>query len=258
LLGGKDPEIPDKWLVDDILDQADQFISVPLIVGDTVNDFRTLNGTPDLGGNRPLLTAINGISWLKGTPEHDADGHPVSETVDYLDRIRDLRFGADKLFDQRFGDFIVKSLTGFSVRQLDTANDQVMIESVVRDRVIYMEMRDIGKNGDPRIVEYQLRPRAGGALPDWIRMDKRGLAIIERPADADTLRLIVRAIRADGKLIDIPIVVQGATGEIQIDEKLPAGRKLSDAATLGRAMAAAQSSVGDETARLLAAFNGQG
>ncbi|NJS13816.1 MAG: GMC family oxidoreductase [Sphingopyxis sp.] len=84
------------------------------------------------------------MGWLRGMGELDVDGSPVTEVVNQIDRIRDLRFGMDRLFDPRFGDFMVDTLTGFSVRQLDSGNDQLMIESVVRDRVIYMEARDIG------------------------------------------------------------------------------------------------------------------
>jgi large repetitive protein len=253
LLGTKAPGVPDGWLVDEIRDQSNEYITVPYPIFDTVNGFRSLNGTPDLNVNRPLLTAINGISWLRGTPAHDPDGHPIDDTSGYIDRIRDLRFGADRLFDPRFGDFIAKSLTGFSVRELNTGNDQIMIESVVRDRVIYMEVRDIGADTDPRIVEYQLLMHGGGALPEWILMDKRGLAIIERPVDAEEIHLIVRAIRADGKVIEVPVVIQGSTGEIQLDGKVKETGKIS-AAPLGEAMALAQSAAADETAQLLAAF----
>ncbi len=250
------PGIPDGWRVDRLRDQQAEFISVPLIIDQTANDFRSLNGTPFLFGHRPLLTAVNGISWMGGTPELDSEGQPVTQTVEYLDRIRDLRFGHDRLFDPRWSDFVVQSLTGFSVRQLDTGNEQLMIESVVRDRVIYMEVRDIGKDGEPRIVEYQLRNRDGSPLPDWIRMDQRGLAIIERPVDADEIHLIVRAIRADGKVIDIAVVVQGATGEIQLDAPL-AGKKIAAAEPLAKTLASASVAANDEAARLTAAFNNQ-
>jgi large repetitive protein len=259
LLGIKtDPGIPDGWLVDALRDQSNEFISTPYPILEAVNDFRSLNGTPDLNNRRPLLTAINGVSWLKGIGEVDVDGHPIDDVSGQIDRIRDLRFGADRLFDHRFGDFILKSLTGFSVRQLNTGVEQVMIESVVRDRVVYVEMRDIGKDSDPRMVEYQLRTRDGKPLPDWIRMDARGLAIIERPVDAEVIRLIVRAIRADGQVFEVPIIVQGATGEIQLDEKLGASKKISAAEPLSTTMALASNGVSDEAARLAAAFNGEG
>ena len=257
LLGQKaTPDMPDGWRVDEILDQSAKFITVPLIVDETVNDFRSLNGTPSLFGRRPLLDAVNGIGWLRGTPEHDSEGHPITETVHHLDRIRDLRFGMDRLFDPRMGDFTIETLTGFSVRQLDSGNDQIMIESVARDRVIYMEVRDIGSDADPRITEYQLRMRDGSALPEWIRMDARGLAIIERPVDAEEVRLVVRAIRADGAVIDVAVVVQGATGEIQLDTPL-AVKKISAAEPLAKTLAAASAAAIEEAALLAAAFNSQ-
>ena len=252
----KDPGIPDGWRVDSIRDQSDESIEAPLIIDATANSFRSLNPTPNLQGRLPLLNAVNGISWLKGTTDLTGTNHPIDAVHRQLDRIRDLRFGADRLFDPRFGDFIQKSLTGFSVRQLNTGQDQVMIESVVRDRVIYMEVRDIGKDGDPRIVEYQLRSRDGKPLPEWIRMDARGLAIIERPVDADTIRLIVRAIRADGKVFEIPVLVQGATGEIQLDDKVTGKTQIGSAGSLRETMAVASAAVTDEAARLLTAFNG--
>ena len=157
----------------------------------------------------------------------------VSEVVGYIDSIRDLRFGADRCSTRASAISWQKSLTGFSVRELDTGNDQIMIESVVRDRVIYMEVRDIGADGDPRIVEYQLKMRDGGALPEWIHMDNRGLAIIERPVDAQEIHLIVRAIRADGKIIEVPVVIQGSTGEIQLDGKVKETGKMKVRSTFG-------------------------
>jgi large repetitive protein len=256
LIGSKAPGIPDGWRVDSVRDQYAEFIDTPLIINDTVNEFRSLNGTPSLSGHRPLLTAVNGLNWLRGTPDHSPDGNPVTETVSYLDRIRDVRFGYDRLFDPRWGDFVAQSLTGFSVRQLSTGHDQLMIESVVRDRVIYMEIRDIGGDTDPRIIEYQLRTRDGSPLPEWIRMDKRGLAIIERPVDAEEVHFVVKAIRADGQVFQIPVVVQGETGEIQLDTPLPSAR-ISAADTLSKTLAAAAAVANDETAMLAAAFSSQ-
>jgi large repetitive protein len=257
LLGGpKDPGIPDGWRVDAIRNQGGEFIQMPLIIDQTANNFRSLHPTPMLYSNRPLLDAVNGLSWLQGTVAFDPDGHPIDEVVNYIDRIRDLRFGHDRLFDPRWSDFLVQSLTGFSVRQLNTGTEQVMIESIVRDRVSYMEIRDIGSDEAPRIVEYQLRTRDGSPLPEWIRMDARGLAIIERPVDAEEIHLIVRAIRIDGKIFEIPVVVQGATGEIQLDQAL-AGKSTAAADTLSKTMAAASAAANNEAAELAAAFSRQ-
>ncbi|MEP3225399.1 MAG: Ig-like domain-containing protein [Parasphingorhabdus sp.] len=254
LIGNTGLGFPDSDPPSTRVDPVNAFITTPLIIDDMANSFRSLNNTPDLGGDRPLLTAVNGLRSLGGLGAFDVDGNPIDDLVHHIDAVRDLRFGADRLFDPRFGDFLVEGLTGFSVRQLSTGSEQVMIESVVRDRVVYMEIRDIGKDSDPRMIEYQLRTRDGSPLPSWIRMDARGLAIIERPVDAETIRLIVRAIRADGQVTEIPVVVQGATGEIQIDEQLSLSQNTSGAAPLGSTMAMADASAADETAQLLAAF----
>ncbi|MEO1222089.1 MAG: hypothetical protein AAFY42_12170, partial [Pseudomonadota bacterium] len=219
----------------------------------SVNGFRHLGGTGSLNVDLPLLSMVNGLQSLNGIGGFGLGDHPISDVVDYLDHIRDIRFGADRLFDPRFGDFLVETLTGFSARQLDTGSDQVMIESIARDRVVYVEMRDIGSDDQPRIVEYQMLTRDGSPLPDWIRMDSRGLAIIERPADAETIRVIVRAIDASGNVIEIPIMIQGATGEIQID--VPHDKSLVAAVTLDAMMAKANSETTDEASDLLAAFS---
>ena len=87
-------------------------------------------------------------------------------------------------------------------------------------------------------------------------MDPRGLAIIERPVDAEEVHLIVRAIRADGKVIDIAVVVQGSTGEIQLDTPL-AAKKIAAAESLAKTLASASVAANDEAARLAAAFNSQ-
>jgi hypothetical protein len=87
-------------------------------------------------------------------------------------------------------------------------------------------------------------------------MDPRGLAIIERPVDAEEIHLIVRAIRADGQVVEIPVKVQGATGEIQLDEALP-GKKISAAEPLSQKLAAASAAVTNEAAQLAAAFSSQ-
>ncbi len=248
-----DPGIPNAYPVDRVLDQSDAFISTPLIILDTVNDFRSLGGMGTLNVDQPLLNAVNGLRSLNGIGGFDANGSPIDDVVGYIDHIRDLRFGVDRLFDPRFGDFLPEALTGFSVRQLDTGSDQVMIESISRDRVVYVEMRDIGADDAPRITEYQLVTRDGAPLPDWIRMDARGLAIIERPVDAETLRLVVRAIRADGEVIEIPVVIQGATGEIQLDEAI--AEAVARAETLDTMMARASGEADDEASKLLAAFS---
>jgi large repetitive protein len=241
---------PDPAKIKALRPEMNQFINTPLIILDMVNSFRSLDGTTNLNVESPILGAVNGIRPLNGNVSLDVDGSPVSDVVGQIERRLDFRFGMDRLFDKRFGDFAVQGLTGFSVRPQGLTDKQVMIESVVRDRVIYMEVRDIGTGNDPMIVENQLRMRGGGPLPEWIHFDKRGLAIIERPADVDEIHLVVRSIRSDGKVIETPVVIQGATGEIQLDKPLKTGR----AETLDRTVQFAQGAARTEADKLVASF----
>ncbi|WP_279349256.1 Ig-like domain-containing protein [Erythrobacter litoralis] len=241
------------WGRDDFApDRTGSFISAPLVILDTVNEFRSLGGTPSLNVDRPLLSMVNGLRSLNGISSFGQGDNPVGEVVRYLDDIRDLRFGIDRTLDPRFGDFMPEALTGFSVRQLDTGSDRVIIESIVRNDVIYVEMRDIGSEDEPRIQEFQLLTRDGSPLPDWISMDARGLAIAERPVDTQTLRLIVRAIDEEGSALEIPVLIQGATGEIQLDTPTESAR--ATAVTLDAMMAQLNSDANDEAADLLSAF----
>jgi hypothetical protein len=225
-----------------------------LIIDRTVNEFRSLQPIAMLNGERPLLTAVNRMNWLEGL---DILGEqPVGQIVSHLDKIRDLRFGSDRLFDQRFGDFIVNSLKGFSARQLDTGHDQVMIESVMRDRILYVNMAEIEGDGDkPAIVQYRLRMANGEPLPDWVSFDARGAAIMEIPAGTDSLHLIVDAVRADGTVLNIPIVIQGGTGEIELDRA--GGTMPAIGRTLSRELGALANATDVETLQLLANFGGR-
>jgi large repetitive protein len=246
--------IPDSTIIDRTRTLAQDFITVPLIIDQTANDFRSLNPIPILTGERPLLTAVNSISWLEGM--EGLGSQPVGDVVSHLDRIRDLRFGSDRLFDHRFGDFIVESLTGFSARQLDTGNEQLMIESVMRDRVLYVNMYQVTEgDGKPGIIEYRLRSANGDALPEWISLDPRGTAIVEIPVGTDALHLIVEAVRADGSIISVPVVIHGGTGEIQIDRA--GGTMQIGALPLSHDLGALASAADTETLQLMASFGGR-
>jgi hypothetical protein len=250
---GRDERAP----IDPATGSSERPFATPLVILDAVNDIRDLNGTADLNVDRPLLIAVNNINGLNGTAAFEPGGHPIADVVAQLDDLRELRTPGEDMWDSRPGGFDIETLTGFSVRQLSGNDGQVLIEAVARDNVLYIEMRDTGGEGASPIVEYQLLMRDGRPLPEWIRMDARGLAIVERPLDADEIRLIVRALRADGSVIEIPVIVQGETGEIQLDTKAVPGRHISEAMPLGRMIAAQQSAAVDETQRLLAAFGEQ-
>ena len=50
-------------------------------------------------------------------------------------------------------------------------------------------------------------------------MDHHGLAIIEPPANVDELHMTLEVTRQDGRIVRTPVVIQGATGEIELDTR---------------------------------------
>ena len=238
---------------DTVLDMTEGFEGVPLIISDTANSFRDLNSLPLLYGERPLLDAVNGIRSLGGLGDLSEGSMPVMQVVEYLDTLRDYRTEIDQLFDQQFGDFVIRTLTGFSVRSLAAEEAGLMIESVSRGEVIYVEMRDIGADSDPRFVRFEIIGSDGDELPEWIRVDERGLAIIEHHSGLDAVHLVVIGHREDGTQVRVPVVIQGHTGEIQLDGSVQ-GDQITRADTLGTASALARDNATSEQQRLLAAF----
>ena len=192
----------------------DGVIRNPLTILDTVEGIRSLGATTI--GRQPVGDAVEAIRTLDGTAI-DRD-HPVLKEVARLDRLRDQRDAGDWLFDHRWGDILVHGASGFSAAA--DGHACIMVESVVRGGAIYLEVRDTAPDGAAAIRSVDVRP-AQGPAPDWIRVDHRGLAIIERGADMDELHLIVRVTREDGHVSTTPIVVQGATGEVELDRPTP-------------------------------------
>jgi hypothetical protein len=132
----------------------------------------------------------------------------------------------------------------------------VMIESVMRDRVLYVNMYQVTEgNGEPGIIQYRLRAPNGEPLPEWISLDPRGSAIIEIPVGMDALHLIVDAVRADGSTVSIPVIIHGGTGEIQLDRE--GGTMRIGALPLSQDMGALASATDIEVMQLMARFGGQ-
>lgn len=238
---------------DDVFDADAGLGTIPLIISDTVNSFRSLNSLPQLYGERPLLDAVNGLRSLNGLGDLSRASMPVMQVVEYLDTLRDYRSDIERLFDPRLGDFVVETMTGFSVRSLDAEAAGIMVESVSRGNVLYVEMRDVGSEGDPRFVRFDLMGSDGQPVPDWIQMDERGLAIIERYAGVDQVHLVIIGHREDGTEVRVPVVIQGETGEIQLDGDVM-GDQITRVQTLGSALSEQRNDATNEEQRLRAAF----
>ena len=192
---------------------ADGVIRNPLVLLDTAEQIRSLRAT--IIGDHAVGDAVEAIGTLRGTAiERQA---PIGGEIHRLDGLRDQRDAGDRLFGQRWGDFFVHGRTGFSAAADQGAG--IMVESTVQGGAIYVEVRDTATSGSP-VHTVDIRSASGGPV-GWIKVDPRGLAIIERGADMDELHLIVRVTRENGRVTETPIVIQGETGEIELDRHAP-------------------------------------
>jgi hypothetical protein len=185
-----------------------------------VNAIRSLDGTRDLSGDTPIEDAAEAARSLRNIGEIDGrDGTatgPIGAEVERLERLSDFRDIGDRLFDHRWDDLQAKPRTGFSSAGVQGAN--VMMQTLVEGGAIYLDVRDTApdKASEIRSIDVRL---ANGETADWIHVDASGAAIIEPAADLDELHLVVTVTRRDGTHSRTPIVIQRATGEIEIDRQ---------------------------------------
>ena len=181
-----------------------------LSVHDALAAIRSLNDTAI--SRFAVDGAVDAVRRLDGTSIDAAA--PVAGEVARLDDQARIRDAGDRAFDPRWSDFAPKPLTGFS--RAAGGDGEVMFDSVVRGGAIYLNVQDTATDGRAPISSFAVHPTGGGALPAWIRVDPRGLAIIERPADVDELHLTLDVTRRDGRTVRTPVVIQGASGEIEL------------------------------------------
>ncbi|WP_298686082.1 Ig-like domain-containing protein, partial [uncultured Sphingomonas sp.] len=210
------------------IELTDGIIRSPFPTLSAVNAARSLNGTTDLSGATPIADAIEGVATLDSIGDGGTAGlggvaadhgaiYPIGAEVERLGRLADFRDAAARLYDRRWGDlgdFGAHPFTGFSA-----AADQhcgVMVETLVQGGAIYLDVRDTAPDRQAAIRRVDVT-LAGGGTPDWIAVDPRGFAIIEAGAASDEIHLVVTVTRTDGTRSSTPIVVQRATGEIELD-----------------------------------------
>ncbi len=232
-------------------------LDLPVVRGPvliTVNEIRSLRGTQDLSTVPPVLGAVNGARWLQGT-DIDPDRAVLAE-VARLEALRDQRDAGDRLFDERWGDHLVRGFSGFSVG--DEAAG-IMVESVVRGNAIYIEVRDIAADR-AGIASITIRSAGGPDVSDRLHSDPRGFAIIERDADMGELHLVIEVERTDGTRTRTPVVIQGSSGEIELGRPTEgAGLHLGareDAKPLDATIVTPRASARVEASALQKAFGG--
>ena len=88
------------------------------------------------------------------------------------------------------------------------------INTLVRDRRLFVEVADLDRSGLP--VEYRVQHGNGGPLPAWLDQVGKNAVAGQCPPGVDQVRLRVVAIYADGTSKISEIEVDTTSGEVKV------------------------------------------
>ena len=188
-------------------------------VVDAVFDMGSLRSLANqLTADGVVLAAANGARSLGGMGSLGADG-VITETI-RAERAREMLSYAG-LHLRVFGGGI-DGLTGFSLRNNVPGNlgglgnsEQVIIESLVRNRTLIIQISNTIDPGIKRIADYKITRVDGTPLPEWLDRAGKDLLIGERAADEEIIQIRVEAVYTDGSIVVQDVQIETSTGEIQ-------------------------------------------
>ena len=163
-----------------------------------------------------------------------------------IDEARQHRFAATDNFARPSGTWAPQGLTGFSLhfaldgesaRSADHPHGRLVVETLVRERMLYIQMKNLFRPGEgtftaddhrvipsdvedrgvagPFVTQYSAQLADGRPLPSWLGSGGKGLVMGERPADVDRIELRVKAVFSDGTEVTRFVTVDTNSGEIQ-------------------------------------------
>ncbi len=181
-----------------------------------MGSLRSLAG--QLGTNGIVLAAANGARSLSGIGWLGTNGI-ITETT-RAERAREMMSYAG--LDLRVFGGGIDGLTGFSLRNNVPGNlsglgseEQLIIESLVRNRTLIIQISNTIDPGTKRIVDYKITQPDGKPLPQWLDRAGRDLLIGERSAVEEFVKIRVEAIYSDGSVVVEEVKIETSTGEIK-------------------------------------------
>jgi hypothetical protein len=119
------------------------------------------------------------------------------------DGLADLS-GSPALRSRTGGDF---SPSPTSAGSADSPDGQIRIQMLVDREQFLLNVEDVNRNADARMVRTQVRSGNGAPLPSWMWADGDRLVVLNRPAGTDRMVLCITVQRANGSSIDYMVDV---------------------------------------------------
>ena len=230
---------------------------LPTITGPTVDLFDPGKYITGPGTrNAKWRVNFNGLGSLQGTNSLSGPRGIIGSVVHNIDEVTQRHDRLDRIEPERTTLWTPLGLTGFSLHYQPTENAtatsdgnsrHVVFESLVRENVLYVQMRSIISDKDLRVldpdlvgpsdkgatigrdvavVRYGVTQADGRPLPGWLREADKGQLMGLRPADAGRIELRIVAQFSDGSTMTRFVTIDTNSGEISPLR----GRDLSQAA----------------------------
>ena len=178
--------------------------------------------TLDMSAEGVLLDTVNGLKVLDF---NSAIGKKLTSESGPITRMAELSRLAERAteFGLSSTEFDARSVSGFSLkmsvdelnqRDADANNGQIVIETLIRDRMLLVEISD-SLPDDSEQRGYVIRQADGRPLPQWISIAQNGLLLAQVPAGANTLELQVTVENGKGDPITRTVMIQLTTGEVK-------------------------------------------
>jgi VCBS repeat-containing protein len=198
------------------------------VIANTVDAIGYQHASTDLSQNGIILNTVNGLGSLRGI---SAAGASILETNNSI-RMGEMAANAASLLGADIEAWHTKGSTGFSLRtDIDgmsaigdaSRNGQIIVDTLVTDRIVYVEMsNDLDPTKYGHVVEYNVRQADGRPLPTWTTQADNGLLLAEPPAGETVIEAEIIAVFEDGSTLSHRVAIQLATGEIERLDNLTA------------------------------------
>ena len=199
------------------------------IILQTVNDIADLGSQTSLTADTIVLDTVNTIDNLGGIIAASSNGEGITAAVTDPLQLQNLATQASRVYGNLFAEWDAKALTGYSLRadvdgipsQGDAMrNGQVVVETLLRDRIVYIEIsNDLDPAAHGPVTEYNVNLADGRPLPFWVRHAENGLLFAEPPVGVKELQFEIAPILQDGTVLNHSVAVELASGEVRALDK---------------------------------------
>ena len=106
-------------------------------------------------------------------------------------------------------------MAGVSAEGDSHSAGQIVVETLLRERILYMELSDtMDDRVHGQVVAFSVLQADGRPVPAWVHLASNGSVLMDVPVDTPELALRLTAHLQDGSFVTQNVNLQTATGEV--------------------------------------------